>query len=53
MCSLLLFCRFAKCFVTMVVCIVVRSVFMFCSVTVSRFVIVFVVYLVFLMGFVS
>ena len=39
---------FAKCFVTMVVCIVVRLVFMSCSVMVSGFVPMFVVYLVLL-----
>ena len=42
MCSIVLFC----CFVTMVVCIVVRLVFMSCSLMVSGFALRFVVYLV-------
>ena len=37
------FCRFARCFVTMVVCIVVKSVFMYRSVMVSGLVLMFVV----------
>ena len=35
--------RFARCFVTMVVCIVVRLVIMSCSAIVSRFVLILVV----------
>ena len=30
-CSIVLFCYLARCFMTMVVCIVVRLVFMFCN----------------------
>ena len=37
---------FSRCFVTMLVCIVVRLVFMSCSVIVSGFVLMFLVYLV-------
>ena len=43
--SILLFCRFARCCVTMVVCIVVRLVFKPCSLIMSGFVLTCVVYL--------
>ena len=43
-----LWCEVFYCFVTMVVCIVVRLVFMSCSVMMSRFVLMFFVYLVLL-----
>ena len=36
------FCRFARCFMTIVVCIVVRLVFMSCSIMVSGLVMIFV-----------
>ena len=47
-CSILFVCHFARCSATMVVCIVVRLVFMSCSVMVSLFVSMFVVYLMLL-----
>ena len=43
--SIRLFCRLARCFVNMVVCIVVSLVFMSCSIMVFRFVPTFVGYL--------
>ena len=54
-CSILLFCRLARCSVIMVLCIVVRLLFIACSVMVSGFVLKIVVYLVLLkvVGFLS
>ena len=46
-CGILLCCHFAICFMTMVVCIVVRLVFIYCTVIMSGFVLIFVVDLVY------
>ena len=41
--SILLFCRFERCFLAMVICIIVGLVFVSCSVMVSGFVLMVVV----------
>ena len=45
-CNIVLCCRFARCFVTIVLCIVLKLVSISCSITVSWCLLMVVVYLV-------